>query len=136
MIYQTEFSFATSGRGLYEISEKVEQIIPHKASGLVQLFLQHTSASLIITENADPTVLEDLETIITRLAPDGDSAYQHDYEGPDDMAAHVRAVLTCNDLSIPVVEGKLALGAWQGVFLWEHRYRAHMRNMIVTVLGR
>jgi secondary thiamine-phosphate synthase enzyme len=135
MIYQAKISFDTGGRGLYDISEQVQQEIPDKASGLVQVFLQHTSASLIITENADPTVLRDLETIISRLAPDGDSDYQHNYEGADDMAAHVRAVLTCNDLSIPVVEGKLALGVWQGVYLWEHRYRAHTRNIVVTVLG-
>lgn len=102
---------------------------------MVNIFLQHTSASITVTENADPTVLQDLETIIRRLAPDGDPEYRHDYEGDDDMAAHVRSVLTKNELTLPMKNGCLALGTWQGVFLWEHRYQAHSRSIIVTVMS-
>ena len=125
----------TTGRGLTEITQTVSEKLSHYniMTGLVNIFLQHTSASLIITENADPTVLTDLETIIQRLAPDGDPEYQHDYEGDDDMAAHVRSILTTNELTIPIRNGRLALGTWQGVFLWEHRYRPHSRSVIVTI---
>lgn len=103
--------------------------------GLCTVFLQHTSASLILCENADPTVRRDLETILARLAPDGDSAYRHDTEGPDDMAAHARTVLTSNALSIPVADGRLLLGTWQGIYLWEHRHEPHSRSIVVTVMG-
>ncbi|NND00269.1 MAG: YjbQ family protein [Gammaproteobacteria bacterium] len=134
-MYQAGFSVSTEGRGLVEITRQINNLVADAKieSGIAHLFLQHTSASLIITENADPTVLGDLETVFARLAPDGDPQYRHDYEGDDDMAAHVRSVLTINDLSIPVSESKLALGTWQGVFLWEHRYRAHVRKLILTV---
>ena len=125
----------TTGRGLTEITQTVSEKLSHYniMTGLVNIFLQHTSASLVITENADPTVLTDLETIIQRLAPDGDPEYQHDYEGDDDMAAHARSILTTNELTIPIRDGRLALGTWQGVFLWEHRYRPHSRSVIVTI---
>ena len=125
----------TTGRGLTEITQTVSEKLSHYniMTGLVNIFLQHTSASLVITENADPTVLTDLETIIQRLAPDGDPEYQHDYEGDDDMAAHVRSILTTNELTIPIRNGRLALGTWQGVFLWEHRYRPHSRSILVTI---
>jgi len=118
-VHQAQFSVPTSGRGLYEISNQINELVIDfdVNAGFAHVFLQHTSASLIITENADPTVLGDLETIISRLAPDGDPQYRHDYEGDDDMAAHVRSVLTTNDLSIPIQDGALALGTWQGVFL-------------------
>ena len=136
---QFKLQIKSQGRGYYLITDKIERAISKDINGIdvgvLHVFLQHSSASLTINENADPTVLRDLETIISRLAPDGDSDYQHNYEGADDMAAHVRSVLTCNDLSIPVVEGKLALGVWQGVYLWEHRFRAHKRNIVVTILG-
>lgn len=133
---QRSISVPTPGRGLHEITALINQSVSEAESteGLAHIFLQHTSASLIITENADPTVLGDLETIISRLAPDADPEYRHDYEGDDDMAAHVRSVLTTNDLTIPVQDGRLALGTWQGVFLWEHRYQAHQRRLIVSVV--
>jgi len=134
---QVHLSIDTPGRGLHDITQQLSQAVTESslAQGLAHIFLQHTSASLVITENADPTVLIDLETIISRLAPDGDPEYRHDYEGDDDMAAHVRSVLTTNDLLIPVREGRLALGTWQGVFLWEHRYRAHQRRLIISIQG-
>jgi len=127
----------TNGRSLNEISAEVCNFVERAEvdTGLVNVFLQHTSASLILTENADPSVLQDLETIIQRLAPDGDPEYLHDYEGDDDMAAHVRSILTCNELTIPIKNGRLALGTWQGIFLWEHRYRPHLRSIIVTILS-
>lgn len=120
-----------------EITEQINQALLdcRLQNGLAHVFLKHTSASLLITENADPTVLVDLETIITRLAPDADPAYQHVYEGDDDMAAHVRSVLTTNDLTIPIENGRLALGTWQGVFLWEHRYQPHTRSLILSVVS-
>ncbi len=127
----------TSGRGFIEISSKLSDLVRQTGvdTGLANVFLQHTSASLVITENADPTVLLDLETVIQRLAPDGDPEYRHDYEGDDDMAAHIRSILTVNELTIPVKNARLALGTWQGVFLWEHRYRPHRRSIIVTIMG-
>jgi secondary thiamine-phosphate synthase enzyme len=99
------------------------------------VFVQHTSCALTITENADPDVRRDLETIIKRLAPDGDPAYRHDTEGPDDMAAHARTMLTDVGLTVPVGGGRLLLGAWQGIYLWEHRTAPHSRKVVVTVLG-
>ena len=132
---QSTLDIESAGRGPIEITVELNKLIPPEFSGLAHLFLKHTSASLTITENADPTVLGDLETIISRLAPDGDSEYRHDYEGDDDMAAHVRSVLTCTELTIPVRKGRLDLGTWQGVFLWEHRYRPHRRSMIVSLLS-
>lgn len=127
----------TPGRGLFEISDQINAEIYSAGieNGLGHVFIQHTSASLIITENADPTVLLDLETIISRLAPDGDPEFKHDYEGDDDMAAHVRSILTHTNLSIPIQESRLALGTWQGVYLWEHRYRSHERKIILTLQG-
>ena len=136
-VKQFTISTHTSGRGLIEIThllaEKLSQY--EIEAGLLNIFLQHTSASLVITENADPTVLVDLETIFQRLAPDADPEYLHDYEGDDDMAAHVRSVLTSTELSIPISGGRLALGTWQGVFIWEHRFRPHSRSIIATILS-
>lgn len=134
MLKQINITQATAGRGFCEVSDLLNEHIPANSNGIAQVFLQHTSASLLITENADPTVLSDLETIYSRLAPDADPAYRHNYEGDDDMAAHVRAALTTNDLSIPIQDGKLALGTWQGVFLWEHRYAPRSRNLILTLM--
>ncbi len=136
MIHQASFLIKTPGRGLIEITNQVAECVVQSgaSTGIVNVFLQHTSASLTITENADPTVLDDLETIIRRLAPDGDPEYRHDYEGDDDMAAHIRSVLTTNELSVPVRNGRLALGTWQGLFLWEHRYQAHSRSVLITVM--
>ncbi len=137
MTAQTTLSFRTRGRGTTDITAEVERAVRETGvqTGLCNVFLQHTSASLILCENAAPAVRQDLETLLSRLAPDGDPAYVHDDEGPDDMAAHARAVLTTNSLQIPVAEGKLALGTWQGIYLWEHRHAPHTRNIVVTVIG-
>jgi secondary thiamine-phosphate synthase enzyme len=105
------------------------------STGLAHVFIHHTSASLLITENADPAVHRDLERVLARLAPDGDPAFEHDDEGPDDMPAHVRAMLTATSLAVPVTAGRLALGTWQGIYLYEHRRAPHRRRITVTVLG-
>lgn len=104
-------------------------------AGICHAFLRHTSASLLITENADPDVRRDLENFISRLAPDGDPSYFHSMEGPDDMPAHIRSVLTCSEITLPFRGGRLALGTWQGVYLWEHRTRPHQRRIDVTMIG-
>lgn len=136
-MYQQTLTFHTPGRGTTDVTGEVERAVRASGvlTGLCNLFLQHTSASLILCENAAPAVRQDLETVFARLAPDGDSAYRHDDEGPDDMAAHARTVLTSNSLQIPVTGGRLALGTWQGIYLWEHRRAAHTRSLVVTVLG-
>jgi len=100
------------------------------------VFLQHTSASLILSENADPDVRRDLETILSRVAPDGNPAYRHDTEGDDDMTAHARAVLTSNSITVPVGDGALMLGTWQSLYLWEHRHVPQRRQVVVTVIGK
>lgn len=137
MTHQTILEFLTSGRGTRDITDAVRQAVKQSGvqCGLAHLFVQHTSCSLAVTENADPDVRRDLETIFARLAPDGDRAYRHDTEGPDDMAAHVRSVLTGPGLTVPVGGGKLLLGTWQGVYLWEHRTAPHRRSVVVTVMG-
>ena len=128
---------ATPGRGFREIGAELEQAVRQSGvrTGLCHAFLRHTSASLLITENADPDVRRDLESFISRLAPDGDPVYVHSAEGPDDMPAHIRSALTCSELTIPVREGRLALGTWQGVYLWEHRRRPHRRRLDITIIG-
>jgi secondary thiamine-phosphate synthase enzyme len=135
---QQSLNFRTRGRGTTDITREVAQAVRGAGirTGVCNVFLQHTSASLILCENAAPAVREDLETILARLAPDGDPAYAHDDEGPDDMAANARAVLTTNSLQIPVAEGRLALGTWQGTYLWEHRHAPHSRSVVLTVLGQ
>ena len=137
MAHQAILEFATSGRGTRDITDEVAGIVRDSgvACGLVHVFVQHTSCSLTITENADPDVRRDLETIIERLAPDGDPAYRHDDEGPDDMSAHARSMLTDTSLSVPVGGGRLLLGTWQGIYLWEHRTAPHPRKVVVTVIG-
>ncbi len=134
---QYRFDVATDGRGTWEITAQIDAHVRESGitTGLVHVFLHHTSASLILCENADPAVRGDLEKFMARLVPDGDSMYEHASEGPDDMPAHVRCVLTHNDLTIPLTEGRLALGTWQGVYLWEHRRRPHRRALTVTVHG-
>jgi secondary thiamine-phosphate synthase enzyme len=104
-------------------------------TGIAHVFVQHTSCSLLITENADPAVRQDLETLARRWAPDGDSGYRHDDEGDDDMAAHARSVLSGTSVTVPVGGGRLLLGTWQGIYLWEHRTSAHARRAVVTVTG-
>jgi len=127
----------TQGRATIDITREIEQLLRDSKieQGLCHVFLHHTSASLIITENADSDVRRDLENYIARLVLDGDPAYLHDQEGADDMAAHIRAVLTQSEITIPIQHGRLALGSWQGLFLWEHRYQAHRRNLTVTLTG-
>ncbi len=137
MIEQQAMMVQTRGRSTIDITHEIGQLL--RASkieqGLCHVFLHHTSASLIITENADSDVCRDLENYISRLVLDGDPAYLHDQEGADDMAAHIRAVLTQTEITIPVQRGRLALGNWQGLFLWEHRYHAHRRKLTVTLTG-
>ncbi|MEW5756686.1 MAG: secondary thiamine-phosphate synthase enzyme YjbQ [Pseudomonadota bacterium] len=127
----------TQGRGTYEITEQVARIVRAAGitTGLCHVFVHHTSASLMLCENADPSVRRDLERFMSALAPDGDRRYEHDDEGPDDMAAHIRTVITQTGLTIPVTGGALALGTWQGIYLWEHRHQAHRRQITVTVAG-
>jgi len=125
----------TRGRGLHEITAAVAACVRKAgaAEGLCTLLIQHTSASLVIQENADPTVRQDLEAWLDRLVPDGDPAYRHDAEGPDDMPAHIRAALTAASLSIPIVGGRLGLGTWQGIYVWEHRRRGRTRHVLVHI---
>lgn len=132
----THIEVVTQGRGFYEISRQVNAVLKSAQiqDGLCHLFLHHTSASLILCENADPDVLGDLERFFERLVPDNDPLLVHTAEGPDDMPAHIRTVLTQNSIMIPACEGKLALGTWQGIFLWEHRVRGHSRRVTVSCM--
>ena len=132
-----EIVIATGGRGLYEFTNDVVRLVRREKiqTGLVTLQVRHTSASLLIQENADPEVRRDLERFFARLVPDGDPLFRHTSEGEDDMPAHVRSALTAVNLSLPVVGGQLALGTWQGVYLWEHRVRSHRRCVVAHILG-
>jgi secondary thiamine-phosphate synthase enzyme len=137
MIRQAQLEVSTRGRGTVQVTDRVQAVVRESGvrTGIAQVFIHHTSASLILTENADPAVHRDLERVLARLAPDGDPAFEHDAEGPDDMPAHVRSMLTAVNLSIPVTAGRLALGTWQGVYVYEHRTSPHRRRLTVTVLG-
>lgn len=137
MIAQHELTIQTSGRGTYDISHEVQAFVGESgiAAGICQVFIRHTSASLMLCENADPAVLADMETFMSRTVPDGDPMFTHTAEGPDDMPAHVRSVLTQSDLCVPVRDARCALGTWQGIFLWEHRHAPHTRRVIITVQG-
>jgi secondary thiamine-phosphate synthase enzyme len=130
-------TIAVPGQGLHDITPQVAAAVRESGldEGLATVFIQHTSASLVIQENADPAALRDLERWLARLAPEGDALYTHTVEGPDDMPSHLRAALTATSLSIPVVGGRLALGTWQGIFLWEHRRTRHSRQVVVHVGG-
>ena len=134
---QTSIIVNTAGRNTYEITNTLNQKIKELGFelGTCHVFLQHTSASLIITENADPDVRIDLETIIERLSPDDDPEYRHTLEGPDDMSAHGRNILTQTEITIPINDGKLNLGTWQGLYLWEHRTSQFQRKIILTLMG-
>jgi len=134
---QYSLNIQTQGRATINISREIEQLIDQSGinTGLCHIFIQHTSASLIITENADSNVRRDLENFISRLVPDGDPAYSHDQEGPDDMSAHIRSTLTQSEVSIPISDGNLAMGTWQGIYLWEHRTSPHRRHLTVTLQG-
>ncbi len=132
---QTTIDCATRGRGTYDITAQVNAAVRDSGvqCGLCHLFIQHTSASLVVCENADADVRVDLETFMTALVPDGDPRFRHVAEGPDDMPAHVRSVLTDCSLTLPVTGNALALGTWQGVYVWEHRSAPHQRRVTVTV---
>ncbi len=137
MIEQKTLEFRTRGRGTTEVTAEVARVVAESGirNGVCTVFVQHTSASLILCEDADPDVRRDLETVLARLAPDGDPAYRHNTEGPDDMAAHARSVLTSSSVTIPVADGRLLLGTWQGLYLWEHRRAPQSRSLVVTVMG-
>ena len=132
-----DLTIATRGRGLYEFTDEIERWIAERQlrDGLLPLHLRHTSASLLIQENADPDVRRDLDAFFQRLAPDGDRLFIHTAEGDDDMPAHVRTALTAVNLSLPVRGGRMALGTWQGIYLWEHRTHPHRRQMAVHFIG-
>ena len=136
MAFQQSFTVKTSGRGTIDITREVQACVDAAGAelGLVHVFVHHTSASLMVCENADPEVRRDLERFMARLAPDGDPMFEHTAEGPDDMPAHVRSVLTQTGLSIPLAAGRSDLGTWQGIYLWEHRAQGHHRRLTVTVL--
>ncbi|TDJ60793.1 MAG: YjbQ family protein [Proteobacteria bacterium] len=137
MVFQQRFDVSTKGRGTYEITATVVSLISSSkiGVGLCNVFVQHTSASLIVCENADPDVRRDLETFMCDLVPDGDRRFVHRQEGPDDMPAHIRSVLTQTSITIPVSGGRCGLGIWQGIYLWEHRTSPYRRQLLVTVCG-
>ena len=136
-MHRQTLTIETRGRGTVEITRQVQQVAERSGvtRGLCHVFVHHTSASLIVCENADPTVRRDLETFAARLVPDGDPSFIHDAEGPDDMAAHIRSTLTLTSLTIPVEGRRCDLGTWQGIFLWEHRTGPHRRRITVTIAG-
>jgi secondary thiamine-phosphate synthase enzyme len=137
MIYRGELSIATRGRGIYDITRDASHVVAASGAkeGLATIWIAHTSASLIVCENADPSVRADLEAFAARLVPDGDPLFTHDAEGDDDMPAHVRSVLTQTSIGIPLAAGKLVLGTWQGLYLWEHRTAPHDRKLTISVIG-
>ncbi len=137
MTTQREIHVPTKGRGTYDLTSEVQAVVRESGVdvGMCNVFIRHTSASLMLCENADPAVMRDLETFMSRIAPDGDPANTHVDEGPDDMPAHIRSIITHADLNLPVRNGRCDLGTWQGVYLWEHRHRPHQRRVTVTVTG-
>jgi secondary thiamine-phosphate synthase enzyme len=137
MFEQESFTLGTRGRGTYEITDHVDRVVQSFGveRGLASVFLHHTSASLILCENADSGVRRDLERFFARLAPDGDPLFGHTAEGPDDMPAHVRTILTQSSLTVPIRDGRCDLGTWQGIFLYEHRTSPHNRRITVSVVG-
>ena len=137
VIVSHRLAVSTRGKGLYEITREITQWIGGAKikAGLLTVFVQHTSASLLIQENADPDVKTDLNTFFSRIAPEDNRLYEHTIEGPDDMPAHIRAALTATQLSIPVANGRMALGTWQGVYLFEHRSSPHRRNVLLQIMG-
>jgi secondary thiamine-phosphate synthase enzyme len=137
MVTHQTLTFDTAARTIRMITSEVAEVV--RASGvnhgLCTVFIRHTSASVLITENADSAVRRDLEKFMRRVAPDGSPDYEHDTEGPDDMPAHIRNMLTSSSVSVPIIDARLALGTWQGIYLWEHRAHRHSREVIVTVVG-
>ena len=136
-ITQANLSINTMGRGTQDITAEIISAVANTKiqAGLCHLFIQHTSASLILCENYDSQVRRDLENYLIRLVPDGDPLFKHISEGQDDMPAHIRTILTQTSLTIPIQNGKLALGTWQGIYLYEHRYQPHHRNILITIMG-
>jgi secondary thiamine-phosphate synthase enzyme len=134
---QHSIHIQSRGRGTIAINSEIDQLIRKSGidTGLCHIFIHHTSASLIITENADSDVRRDLENYFSKIVVDGDPAYFHDQEGPDDMSAHIRSILTQTEISIPISAGRLAMGTWQGIYLWEHRTSPHRRSLTVTLHG-
>lgn len=137
MAEQHRLRITTKGRGSVEITGQIAPLVRSVAvdCGIAHIFVRHTSCGLAITENADPSVRQDLELLLRRWAPDGDPAYRHDLEGDDDMAAHARSLLTGSSLSVPFANGRLLLGTWQGIYLFEHRTQGHAREIVVTLIG-
>jgi secondary thiamine-phosphate synthase enzyme len=137
-ILNKSFTVGTTGKGTYEITDKIEAIVHESEieNGLVTVFMQHTSCSLIVMENADPTARRDLEEFFDRLVPENADYFEHDAEGADDMPSHIRMVLTRTSETIPIVDGRMQLGTWQGIFLFEHRRASHRRKIVVTVMGQ
>src|SRR5262245_11076884 len=136
-VYQATFTLQTRGKGMQEITETVARELARSGlkRGTVTVFCQHTSASLVIMENADPTARYDLENWLERLVPENDSHFEHTLEGPDDMPSHIKMALTRTSETVPFAEGRMLLGTWQGLYLWEHRRAPHTRTLIVTVMG-
>ena len=136
-VFQDTFTVRTRGQGTGEITEEVARIVARSgmARGVAHVFCQHTSCSLVMMENADPTARTDLEAWLNRLVPEGDPRFAHTLEGADDMPSHIKMALTRTSETVPVADGRLQLGTWQGLFLWEHRRAPHTRRLIVTVLG-
>lgn len=136
-MYKKKISITTRGRGSFDITREIQQVVQESGirEGLCHIFVHHTSASLMLCENADPTVRADLERFMARLVPDGDPLFKHSDEGPDDMPAHIRTILTQTGLNIPVSGGRCDLGTWQGIYLWEHRTMQHRRDITITVMG-
>jgi secondary thiamine-phosphate synthase enzyme len=136
-VYQTILSLRTRGPGLHEITAEVEAVVARSGcrTGVVSVFCQHTSCSLVIMENADPTARRDLEAWLDRLVPEDDPHFEHTLEGPDDMPSHIKMALTRTSETVPIGQGRLLLGTWQGLYLWEHRRAPHTRRVVVTTLG-
>lgn len=134
-MHRREIAVRTNARGFFELTDAVGSVVGSSgvAEGLCNVFVPHTSASLILGENWDPSVRRDLETFMSRLVPDGDPRYEHDAEGPDDMPSHIRTMLTQSSIVMPVAHGRLQLGRWQGIYLWEHRTSPHERRIVITV---
>jgi len=137
MIYQETVTINTTGRGTTDITPLLERQLKQSGiiAGICNIFIQHTSASLILCENADPAVRADLETFMSRLVKDGDPAFRHDTEGADDMPAHIRSILTESSLTVPVSQGRFMLGTWQGIYLYEHRHTGFNRRILITLYG-
>jgi secondary thiamine-phosphate synthase enzyme len=137
MVFQQEILISTPGRSTTNITSEIQNLVAQSGIriGTCHIFVQHTSASIMLCENADPDVRRDLETYMKHIVPDGDPMFLHQDEGPDDMSAHIRTVLTNPDLTVPVSAGQCSLGIWQGIYLWEHRTHKYQRRVIITIQG-